>query len=94
MKIQAINNFYLNKNTINNRIKRGAEPAPIQTQTDSVSFKGTKNAIKGAAILGVAGAIVGAIVSGGASIVPTMIYFGTCNGIIGAAAGSGVDDND
>ncbi len=96
MKVSAINSYYARpclKKSISKNFKEN-ETKTNNLPQDTVSFKGVKNALKGAGILGIAGAVVGAICSGGVSIIPTMIYFGACNGLIGAAAGSQLEDDD
>ena len=93
MKISAINNY------CSNQMYKNTRPACVKTQTNSQieqtpSFKGWRGATKGFGVLGAIGAGVGALVAiGTGAIIPTMIYFGVCNGIIGAAAGSHYEDN-
>ena len=96
MRVSAINYSYTKpvlKNSGSKNLKSN-ETKTTDLQQDAVNFKGIKNAVKGAGILGIAGAIVGAICSGGTSILPTIAYFADCNAGIGAALGSQVDDND
>ena len=64
----------------------------LNQSSDSVSFKGWESAAKGAKVMGILGAVAGAIVSGGTSVIPTMIYFAACNGIIGAFAGHHIEE--
>lgn len=65
----------------------------LTKSSDSVAFKGWGGAAKGASVMGVLGAVAGAIVSGGTSVIPTIIYFAACNGIIGAFAGHHIEEN-
>lgn len=94
MQVNAINHSYT-RPTLKNSVSKNTRVSLAKTnelKQDEVSFKGAKNALKGAGILGIAGAVVGAICSGGVSIIPTMIYFGVCNAAIGAMGGSQIDD--
>lgn len=69
--------------------------SPIeQPQQDTVNFKGIKGAAKGATVLGVLGAITGAVLSGGTSVIATAIYFGVCNGVVGASLGHHFEDGE
>ena len=94
MRVNAINMAYskptMKKSTVNN-LKQ--DTVKDQLQADTVSFKGSKNAVKGFCGLGILRAGVGAIVSGGTSLLPTIAYFAITNGLIGAAAGAQLEDD-
>ena len=92
MKISPVSTFSTKSTNIrmNNFTKR---ENPIQQPTDSVSFRGIKNAVKGAGILGVVGAVTGAVLSGGTSIIPTIIYFAACDAVVGGAIGAHIEDD-
>ena len=95
MRINAINYSY-QKPTLNNSaskaLKSKKTSQPDLTQ-DTVSFKG-KYALKGAAIMGITGSVIGAICSGGTSVLAAALLFGICNGFIGAVFGSHMDENN
>ncbi len=96
MRIQSINATYSNHGLSNVRkhapVKRDV-PEQGCPNGDCVSFKGWSGALKGFGVLGTLGAVVGAVVSGGTLIVPTMLYFGVTNGAIGAVVGHDMEEN-
>ena len=92
MKILPVTSF--NTKTTNIMPRSTARfDSPAQQGTDSVSFKGAKNALKGAGIFGAIGAVTGAVISGGATLIPAIIYFAACDGLIGGIIGANIDDN-
>ena len=93
MRISPISVMPANQSyTIQKKAVKSESVPSFNQSSDSVSFKGWRGAGKGFTVMGALGAIAGAIVSGGTSVIPTIIYFAACNGAIGAFAGHHIEE--
>ena len=79
-----------------NQMKHSGKKIYTPSNRQNISFNGWKGAAKGAGILGaigaVTGAVTGAVLTGGASIIPTILYFAGADAVTGAMIGHTLEE--
>lgn len=79
----------------NSQVNRLKEDGPIeQPTTDTVAFKGVKNALKAGSLYALAGAIVGAITLPAMGVLAGAATLAGIVGTVGTIAGAMQDDKD